>query len=757
MQDIEKELRERVKGFDEVNVSFIDYISILNELFETQNITKTPEKFASVIESYFTNEIVEIEDVLKSFRFDDAREKSNIFFDKFTNNLDAEFAKDVVNNFKNISLSEKNIFLAILGNENGVADFIANKCKEIKDFDNRTLKESVEEFILSERMHEMLSKRIALNADEASYYLFFDYVRQQVLPNMNHESAMKFYIYVESNNFTKDLKEDPSFNNIFVNGTTEEIQEQLFRKIKDKQHPLKLVHDDKGDDSTAKIQVQKLPETYFQNMQKTSPSGYIDYAIFDADIPKLLHVLNVKASTIESDIYEHDEKSVISDRALKYWGRTNEIALIIHESQGSHKKEKLMKHFISDAAGELSDQEYQEVKKVLDTVINKLVDAYTGMDKHIIQPGDCKYSAQDLKDKNAYEAFVDFAKLVNEDKLKINGSNSSVFKIASKSIKWLPRVMLKDPEFLSNAENVSQLRNALKGLRNKFVGKDTIADDIKRLLSDTTSDVIEKKIKEAKLNKLDKDINDEHNYYKGLNSLDFISADDHKVLDDLRNRLFTFAKNISKEFVRLEQDNRANATKMSNIKEKYTLIHDSSYAVKSLKDYTGEKQYFTSPNFKATTNYQKDIESIFKLTQFKDGIFDINNVEKTLKKIIKEVQSDIYLDNFDSNANAGLVGGTKVFFMSKMKDKLILEAKRIIKDVNEQVPFVKRKANDKFKDEVEGTREILKTKVEKVRKFTADADDDEFIAPDKLKELENDILKKQSPVSQSNNKNKALQ
>jgi len=757
MQDIEKELRERVKGFGEVNVSFIDYISILNDLFEAQDITKTPEKFADVIESYFADEIVEIEDILKGFRFDDAREKSNLFFDKFSNNLDADFAKDVVNNFKSISLSEKNIFLAILGNENGVADFIANKCKEIKDLDKDAIKESVQEFILSERMHEMLSKRIALNADEACYYLFFDYVRQQVLPNMNHESAMKFYIYVESNNFIKDLKEDESFNNVFVNGTKEEIQEKLFKKIKDKQFPLKLIHDDKSDDSTAKIQVQKLPETYVNNMHKTSPSGYIDYAIFDAEIPNLLHIVNVKASTIESDIYEHDEKSVILDRSLKYWARTNGATLAIHESQGSHKKEKLMKHFLSDTVGVLSEEEYKEVKKVLDTVINKLVDAYNGINKHIIQPGDCKYSTQDLKDKNAYEAFVDFAKLVNEDKLKINGSNGSVFKIASKSIKWLPRVMLNDPEFLSNPENVSQLRNALKGLRNKFVGKDTIADDIKRLLSDTTSDVIGKKIKEAKLNKLDKDVNDEHNYYKGLNSLDFISSDDNKILDDLRDRLFMFAKNISKEFVRLEQDNRINATKMSNIKEKYTLIHDSSYAVKSLKDYTGEKQYFTSPNFKATTNYQKDIESIFKLTQFKDGIFDTNNVEKTLKKIIKEVQSDIYLDNFDSNANAGLVGGTKVFFMSKMKDKLILEAKRIIKDVNEQVPFVKRKANDKFKEEVEGTRETLKMKVEKVNKFRADTDDDEFIDPDKLKELENDILRKTPSVVQSNNKNKALQ
>lgn len=237
MQDIEKELRERVKGFGEVNVSFIDYISILNDLFEAQDITKTPEKFADVIESYFADEIVEIEDILKGFRFDDAREKSNLFFDKFSNNLDADFAKDVVNNFKNISLSEKNIFLAILGNENGVADFIANKCKEIKDLDKDAIKESVQEFILSERMHEMLSKRIALNADEACYYLFFDYVRQQVLPNMNHESAMKFYIYVESNNFIKDLKEDESFNNVFVNGTKEEIQEKLFKKIKDKQFP----------------------------------------------------------------------------------------------------------------------------------------------------------------------------------------------------------------------------------------------------------------------------------------------------------------------------------------------------------------------------------------------------------------------------------------------------------------------------------------------------------------------------------------
>lgn len=755
MRNIEKELRDRVKGFGEMEINFVDYVSMLKEIFESENIEKNPAEFAKIIENYFADEIIEIESVLKGFRFDDAREKSALFFDKFNDNLDSDFAKEVIKNLTNISPSEKNIFLAILGNENGIADFIANKCKEIKDLGSAELKESVEEFMLSDRMHEMLSKRIALNADEASYYLFFDYVRQQVLPNMNHESAMKFYLYVESGNFFKDLKEDESFNKVFLNENKDILIKTLFEKIKSRQYPLKLVHDNKESDYTAKIQVQKLPESYIEKPNRTSPSGYIDYAIFDADNPNILHIINVKASTIESDIYEHDEKSVVLDRSLKYWARTNGYTLVIHESQGSHKKEKLMKHFISEAIGELNDIQYKSIKKVLDTVINKLVDAYTGTEKNIIQPGDCKYTSKELKEKNAYEVFVQFTKLINDDILKINSSNSSIFKMTSKSIKWLSKIILKDPDFLMNPESVAEIRQGLKGLRAKFVEKDTIADEIKRLLSDTTPDVIDKKIKEARLNKLERNVAEEKNYYKSLEPLDFISDSENEMLDKIRERIFNFASNLSKEFIRFEKDNRINATKMSNIKEKYTLIFRSPYAVKSLTDFQGDKVYFTNSNFKASSNYQKDIESAFKLTQYKDGVFNTVAIEKVLSRIIKDIESDVYLDNFDSDANAGLVGGTKIFFMSRVKEKMISEAKKIIKEVNEIVPAIKRTSNDKFKNEVEGVKTILSEKSIKIEKFLNDSYDEGFIDMGKLIELENDVLKSKDAQIPNVKKNKA--
>ena len=82
MQNIEKELRDRVKGFGEMEINFVDYVSMLKEIFESENVEKNPAEFARIIENYFADEIIEIESVLKGFRFDDAREKSALFFDK---------------------------------------------------------------------------------------------------------------------------------------------------------------------------------------------------------------------------------------------------------------------------------------------------------------------------------------------------------------------------------------------------------------------------------------------------------------------------------------------------------------------------------------------------------------------------------------------------------------------------------------------------------------------------------------------------
>lgn len=104
--------------------------------------------------------------------------------------------------------------------------------------------------------------------------------------------------------------------------------------------------------------------------------------------------------------------------------------------------------------------------------------------------------------------------MINDGILNINSSNDSLFKMTSKSIEWLSKNLLRDPSFLLDNDGVHDLRKELKGLRIKLAEKDSISDNIKRLLSDTTPDVINKKIKEATLNVLDRNNKEEKDITK---------------------------------------------------------------------------------------------------------------------------------------------------------------------------------------------------------------------------------------------------
>lgn len=739
MENIEKELKSRIEGYDGLNISFIDYVSILNDIFESESIEKDPKIFAEIIENYFGEEIVDIENFLRGYQFDSAREKSDMFFDKFEN-LDQDFSREVVRNFKTLSNAEKNVFIAVLGNENGVADFIANKCLSLTELGKDALKKNIEEFILSDQMHDKLNKRMSLNPDEASYFLFFEYVRKQMLPSMNHESVMKFYLYAESGNFFKDLGEDDKFREAFVKGSTSDIQKILFKKIKEQQYPLKMVHDDKSSDYTAKIQVQKLPETYIEKPHRTSPSGYIDYAIFDAEQENVIHIINVKAATMESDIYSHDEKSIVSDRALKRWARTNNYTLVVHESQGSHKNARILKHFITETNLDMKAEDLQKVKSIIDTVINRLVDQYTGTEKHIIQPGDAKYTIEDLKQKDAYKVFIEFSKMINDGILNINSSNDSLFKMTSKSIEWLSKNLLRDPSFLLDNDGVHDLRKELKGLRIKLAEKDSISDNIKRLLSDTTPDVINKKIKEATLNVLDRNNKEEKGYYESLSETDLITKEEHVKMDKLRDRIFKFGMKLSDSMISFERDSKQEDNRMQRIKSKYNLIFNSAYAIKSLES-SGDKVYFTNEIFKARMNYQKDIEQVFKLVDSKDSVMNTTAISKVLNKIIVEISKDIYLDNFVSEDNNGKIGLTKINYLGNKKEKFIKEAKKLIKDAEELIPELKAKASKRYREEIETKLSDCKIRSSKILKLQNESDDEGFIDDDKLKDLLVDLAK----------------
>ena len=236
-----------------------DYIRAIYTKLREYEITDIPLT-AKLLEHFLIEDINNIQESLKISDFETAKYQSMAMFSKFQsvygfNHNDVSEITELLGHIEQISTDEKNVFLSVLKRQNGVSDFIVDKIKNIKDLSFLTrdeLNTEIETCIFSEDLDKVLRKKYALNEENAGFYLFFNYVRKEILPNINHETVVKFYLYALSGKLHDDLK-DENFSKMFIEKNTDQISEALQKKIKMHQIPMMLENRDKSDDYSNKI------------------------------------------------------------------------------------------------------------------------------------------------------------------------------------------------------------------------------------------------------------------------------------------------------------------------------------------------------------------------------------------------------------------------------------------------------------------------------------------------------------------------
>lgn len=716
-----------------------DYLTRIENKLSEYDIDDISIK-ASLVEHYLAEEILNIQEDLKSYDFESARHKTTKMFNKFQSRYGIRGSNrdELTNLFNHINIlsdNEKDIFMSISKFHYSVSNYLITKIRGINnilELNKEDLDEEIKTFVFSPELDRILKKQSILNEEKANFYVFFDYVRKEVLPYMKHENIAKFYLYTLSGNFFNDLK-DPEFSKMFLNNSKEEVAALLQIKIKKHQIPMFLENKDKSNDYNAKIKLKSFSLRYMLNDNQSTPSGYIDFAIQDFMNPKKIYVAHIKASTMENDIYKHDESSLIVDRALKNWASLNDVELITFDSQKGHKIE----NFLSSSIDK-NDNDFKDIKQILDTVINKLVYKYNNYEKEIIQPGDTKYSLESLKKQSAYETFILLCENIHNGNLDVTKANGSTLKIFSRSMDWIEYNLLNDPEFLSNSSLVENLKKSIVKTFNKFENSRLVTDKIFRLLNELDETHLNKLFNKVSINKYYKEVLSKKGYYDILAPSDFISVSDNFKIDKFKDKLFKSLTPVVDSFIKLEKANRINATKMERIYLKYNAYHTEQYEpnkidIKIIDDngkITTNKKYFSQKaEFEPITAYQKHIVSLFDITINRDANFNIEYVKNSLSNLCSKLENRSYFEEFNSQKRS--VRNELYNVKMSLSNKVLENIKGLINELEVDIEPIINKANLDYNKHVPNEISKLSDLKDKVSEFNLNSliktvDMDEF-------------------------------
>ena len=725
-----------------------DYIRAIYTKLREYEISDIPLT-AKLLEHFLIEDINNIQENLKISDFETAKYQSMEMFSKFQsvygfNHNDVSEITELLGHIEQLSTDEKNVFLSVLKRQNGVSDFIVDKIKNIKDLSFLTrdeLNTEIETCIFSDDLDKVLRKKYALNEENAGFYLFFNYVRKEILPNINHETVVKFYLYALSGKLHDDLK-DENFSKMFIEKNTDQISEALQKKIKIHQIPMMLENRDKSDDYSNKIKLKSFPLSYMNRGEKSTPQGYIDYAISDILNESKIYVAHIKASTMENDIYKHDERSLVVDRALKNWAKLNGKELVTFDSQKGHKMEIIKKNYI-DINADKNNIDFPELKKILDTLINKLVYEYTKYDKTIIQPGDIKYSIETLNKKTAYENFILLCENITKNVLDINNTNGGTLKIFSRSMDWINHNLLNDPEFLSNKNSILELRKAIIDVSEKFNKSQLISDKIHGVLDRTKSKNLEDLYQEVSLSIYTKEVLSKNGYFNMLSPDDFINVNENFKIEKFKDKIYQTMLPIIHEFMRLEKTNRSNGRKLENIHLKYKEYHDGYYTPNSItRKIDGESKtiYFSNPTeFQPKTSFEKDFVKVLDMTILREDSLNPVKVKELLNSVINGLESGSYFDEFDSKKRYYDVRRVVNAVKNVSLDSFVNSLKNVVDELDNEITPIIVSAKNRYEKDVPREITRLTSLLNKISEFKKQSSYNESIDMVEFEKLKTEL------------------
>lgn len=755
--EIVKRLLEENEDYQKNNNIYFNELMEMVYIVKGLNLNEDVEKSAmqEVVDDILTRNISHVNKLLAESNFKEANAKTKKIFNDFKFNYST---RDYVASSNILSEHEKTIFQTVLWGSLGAHDFISNRLSSLKGInklDQNILMKNIDDIVFSEEMDKVINKKYVLNEDNAFFYMFFNYIRKEILPSYEHEAAVSFYLYALSGNLHKDLK-DTEFNKIFFTGDKESIKEALLEKQKSHQIPLYLEYSDKSNNYSCKVTYKNFPFRYLNNNRETAPSGYIDYAIKDSEDDSKIYIGFVKSTTMENDIHGHAKKSVAIDTALSKWSIKNNKKIEFFDSQKGHKLSFITSRMLNRS--DFSEIEKIEIKKHMDTIINRLNYHYTGVKKNIIQPGDTKYSIEDLERKNVYEDFIYITKLITNNDLKIDTKDGTIVKIFKESLEWLSQNIINDKDFVKNKNIINEIKKSLIEVNDFFDKEMLISGSIKNLLNRLKNNNLEELEKEIRLQFLAKKLLTEESYFKSLNSKDFISIADFKKIENFKNDLFNKIEPFIQEVIKFESLHRINATKMSNIYLKHKYIRTSEYNPIGINEKYDKEQgkyvetkikYFSQYEmFTPNKSYQKSIESLLLISNDRNGIESLNNLEVVINNLMKNIDNGKLFNEIKSNKNE-----IDFIFENIEFKRMIFNFSKKLSEINDfyknDIEVVINESRNKYQREVPSKIKEIEEKLVQLRNFRKESNYNEHIDQNKLDKLELEINRK-SKIKQKN-------
>lgn len=631
---LKKELEKNNIKFD-LN-SLVDLLNNKNlkeEIKSNLKFSKNSNKFEKhLFNNIFILTINKIENLIENNKNPD-EELNKTFYHL---NIIKEYFKEEFNlSLKDLDFSEEQIDLIdSTTNINKKAwDFINQKFfKSIEINQEDKLKSKLQEFFFNEDIYSYIFNNDKLKRkDIENYEKFFNYLVDSYCPSKKAEELTKFYAYCASGNFYKDFNNNKDIQHAYQNKNNEKLCELVSERIRELYIPLIVKKDpnDKKDYSSYIVEADKKSEIF--NL-RSSPSGYIDYAIqstYKINGKNNLMVFRVSSNFQENDLYNHDEKRIEEDNALKNYSILNDFNLEITEVFKSHKEKNLKKIDIS------SEDNIKDIKNLFDTIVNISVGKFTDLYTDLILLGDREYKKEYLKNIDYYKSTNKIIELyINNKEFDNKLSNLMI-----RTLKWLDMNL----KYEINENNIEYIQ---KNIKENLIKLESITYDQEKI-SDLANNCLEKidkndnksiylailntKIKELTKRKKCLENTEIQNPFNILGSKDKAKLKDslfelHCTLDDVLDKY----ENLYKKHIR------------KNSSFVYNLCKDKNKLLKDInkKDSLDVALYNYTESLNYSTQWNNDIKFKFNSENF------INNIITAYDKLIEEFTKENLINKF---------------------------------------------------------------------------------------------------------------
>lgn len=449
----------------------------------------------------------------------------NILFNYYIDHIKDFYEKDFKNYTDKLNFldnNQKEILNTVFSDENHVAHCIVDHLFKKNNFQNPTSKiiENIENLFFSKDFKKILNKNNKYDDKENQFYNLFNYISTAVLPNISYEIASRFYLFIKSGQFEKNIDKIIEISEKYGNKKNE-FTDELVYLMKTCETPLKIKKvkgeniNDELNNGLVTCQKRLYPQTFMEQTNRGAPAGYVD-AVFEDD-KGTLHVALTTAQVLfkqTQEYFDNKSKFVI---ALKNYCSIHKKDIIFYDFQDSFQTKNLL------------------LNRIMNTATNSL--SYNDTDNVMIYClGGKKY--QQLDKVSIYLSIENILdRILDNDSPSLDDS----FNVLTKLLTYINKNIEKDFNFLLDNDLIDSLSDSIEviaDLKKNSESQDPLVILIKDIISKVNN----------YSDKIQKEIDKQDELKKERNILIIKTSSIDNYLDTkVENKLNNFKKEATKE------------------------------------------------------------------------------------------------------------------------------------------------------------------------------------------------------------------